>query len=213
MSEMPDGASNLPEGGSIFRVTINASYAGRTRQHKYVCTWNGGEKTWTQFLLDISTTLVTYTMFDRSADVLTLFWFYEELFPNPVRAFPVPWPLNGFWFEPPVSPSKIAVVSLNTGLPGPKNRGRKFLFGLPESFVEGNYLTPIAVERLSARFSSLAEQFSEENTEWPYTWGVFHRYVGGVKLLPFPTNYWPWKNMIVKSRLVNHQSMAISRRA
>src|SRR5215212_9109146 len=159
-SEMPDGASNVPEGGMIFRVQMECLYAGHRRQHLYTCTFNGGEKTWTQFLLDISTTLCTYTIFERSWEVQMLGWVYMELFPNPLRVFPVPFPISGFHVEPACPPSDIATVSLYTNEGGRKSRGRKFLFGLPASWIEGRTVSAYGTGRIWTRFSSLADIFS-----------------------------------------------------
>jgi hypothetical protein len=144
-------------------------------------------------------------MYDRAYNCVATFAVYQELFPIPIRVIPIPMVIPGAQFSPCTDTSKAATMSMFTGLRGPKNRGRKFIVGLPDNAWDGKYLKPEVNTAISLRWSSLEFLYGTDNLDYPLQWGVFHRYVNGVKLLPLPTNFWPFNDLCLKPKAVRHQ--------
>lgn len=85
----------------------------------------------------------------------------------------------------PAAPSNVAMVaSMRTGLGGRKNRGRKFLFGHPVNGIDGTHWTESAMSNAVAKWGQIHDAFGEGNTTSALTYGILHRFVGGVYIPP-----------------------------
>jgi hypothetical protein len=203
----------VPEGGMIYYLETLARLRGRNHSNTFFCTFNGGEKTVPSFFNDMNQEIAMRLLSMQSWDVFMVGYWFIKLFPPPYVIFFAPWPMFGLHAEPAAPSKSLAIVSYKTVERGPRGRGRKFLFGLPESFVTGDSLNPSGYEYLSARVSAWAQMWHTDYTDWPYTMGLMHRYVNGSKRSPLiPTNYWPQDKMLVKQNLVKHRHIARSSR-
>jgi hypothetical protein len=204
---------SVPEGGMIYYLQTSCTLRGRAHQNTFFLTFNGGEKSVAQFFSDNTQTIMLRLLLMQSWDVFMLGYWFVKLFPPPYVIQFVPFPQFGFWAEPAAPSKDLAIVSMKTEQTGPKSRGRKFLFGLPATWVDGNQLTTDAVERIASRVSTWEQLYHPDYTDWPYTMGLMHRYVDGVKHSPLvPFNYWPFERMLVRVQLVKHRHVRRSSR-
>lgn len=196
---------SMPEGGMLFYWEQHYSLRGRTHMHTWFILFTGGEKTVAQFLIDMHITLNVYMLALKSWEVEHSHSVFVKLFPPPNIYMPVPSNFSGLYVEPACQNKEQAIVTLKTELTGKRKFARKFLFGMPASWIDGNQITPDARAIINARFSGLQDVFSEENTEFPYVWMKRNRYIDGSLHSELnPTNFWPIREYIVRQRLVKH---------
>jgi hypothetical protein len=99
--------------------------------------------------------------------------------------------------DSPAAPSVIAMVaSMRTGLGGRKNRGRKYLFGHPENGIDGSFFTAAALANAVAKWGQIHDAFGVGNTTSALTYGILHRYVGGVHIPPAVDQFVPCTSVI-----------------
>lgn len=189
----------------LFYWEQHYSLRGRHHMHTWFVLFTGGEKTVAQFLIDMHISLGVYMLALKSWEVEHTHSVFVKLFPPPNIYMPVPSNLSGLYIEPACESKELATVTLKTELSGKRKFARKFLFGMPASWIDGNQLTPDARAIINARFSGLQDIFSEENEEFPYVWMKRNRYVDGSLHSELnPTNFWPIREYIVRQRLVKH---------
>lgn len=182
------------------------SLRGRRHQHSWFILFTGGEKSVAQFLIDMHISLTTYMLAIKSWEVEHGYSWFVKLFPPPWIYMPVPSIMSGLYIEPACASKDVAIVSMKTEQTGKKKFARKYLFGSPASWIDGNQLTPDGRAIINSRFSALADLFSEENTEWPYVWMKWNRYIdGSLHSALNPTNFWPIREYIVRHKLVKHR--------
>lgn len=209
---VPFPLTTMPEGGMLFYWEQHYSLRDRHHMHTWFVLFTGGEKTVAQFLIDMRISLDNYMLALKSWDVTHGYNMFVKLFPPPWTYMPVPVVLNGLYIEPAAQSKDVGIVSMKTEQSGKKKFARKFLFGMPESWVDGNRITPDGRAIINARFSALKDIFSEENEEWPYVWMKWNRYVdGSLHSALNPTNFWPIREYIVREKLVKHYPPRASR--
>lgn len=195
----------LPEGGMLFYWEQHFTLRGRNHQHTWFILFTGGEKTVPQFLIDMHLSLTTYMLAIKSWEVEHGFAWFVQLFPPPYIVAPIPSIMSGLYPEPAAQSKDVAYVTMKTEQSGKRRFSRKFLFGSPASWIDGNQLTPDGRAIINSRFSALKDLFSEENEEFPYVWMKYDRWIDGVLRSPLnPANFWPIKDYIVRQRLVKH---------
>lgn len=97
----------------------------------------------------------------------------------------------GEWPGPSIPSREAAVVSLYTGLTGAKNRGRKFLAGVPASEVKDGVVSQAWLLKASIWWGATERVFHPEEERFPLTMGLVHRYVNHNRLLFHPSHYIP----------------------
>lgn len=204
---------NVPETGMLYYLQTECLLRGRRHQNTFWLRFVGGEKTVFQFFQDNTLTIMNRILLCQSWDVQMLGYWFVKVFPPPYVIMFVPYPLFGFYTEPACENKQLAIASLYTELRGRKNRGRKFIFGMPASWVTGNQLTPEGVEIINSRFMTFTQLYHPDYEEWPYTWGLMHRYVDGSYHSPLnPLNYAEFRHHVIRTALVKHRHVKRSQR-
>lgn len=103
--------------------------------------------------------------------------------------------------SPTVHHALKAVVSLRTGLLGRSMRGRKFLGGMPQSYVDGRRLNQAGKLAVDLEWGLINEVYRPDNLINDITWGILHRYVGGALIEPLPFNFTPFIQAVPRWRL------------
>lgn len=99
--------------------------------------------------------------------------------------------------DSPAAPAHLALVaSMRTGLGGRKNRGRKYLFGHPINGIDGSLFTEAALDNAIAKWGQIHDAFGEGNTTSALTYGILHRFVGGVYIPPAVDQFVPCTQVI-----------------
>jgi hypothetical protein len=197
---------SVPEGGMLYYLQTECTLRGRRHQNTFFMLFTGGEKSVPQFYADNTTTIMHRLLLMQSWEVFMYGYTFVKLFPPPyvIQFFPVLLP--GFWFEPAAENKHLAIMSAKTEQSGHKSRGRKFLFGMPASWVSGNQLTNAAMASMSSRIDTWNQLYTPSYPDWPYVMGLSHRYVNGVYHSPLnPINFWPYERMYLNQRLVKHR--------
>lgn len=185
-------------------------YMLRGRRHMHRFTFALGPTDWDYDILfrELIVQLCGRLMRHRSVQCTMIFAIYTELWPWPGLVVPLPMIIPGDVFEEAAPNDVAAVMSMKTGLTGRKNRGRKFLVGLPVSAWDGDYLTMEARRDISITWRALEDIFGPDNESEPLQWGVLHRYVNGHKLLPIITNFWPYNDLTLRAHRMRHEHTA-----
>jgi hypothetical protein len=107
----------------------------------------------------------------------------------------------------PAAPSNVAMVaSMRTGLGGRKNRGRKYLFGHPVNGIDGTHWTQAAMDNAVAKWGQIHDKFGAGNTLSSLTYGILHRFVGGVYIPPAVNQFVPCTQVIPKNYIATMRS-------
>lgn len=197
--------------GALFTATMECTLRGRRFQNVFTFVYGESDWTYPKLFLELATTLGTYTMLSRSFECTCFGIVYKEYYPNPLVTVPIPLFISGGVFDVAAPNSVNAVMKLRTGFVGRSMRGRKFIFGLPASFWNGMYLVPEKHRQISLNWATLEQLYHPEFTDYPLTWGLLHRYVGGVKRLPIITNFWPFVDATLNYRRMRHRHTALYR--
>jgi hypothetical protein len=196
---------SVPEGGMIYYLQTHCFLRGRVHQNSFFCTFNGGEKEVPAFFNDQNTEIMLRLLLLQSWDVFMVGYWFVKLFPPPYVVQFAPFPQFGFWPEDAAPSKALGHVSFQTAQTGRRRFMRKYLFGLPASWIDGEYLTPEAHLRVFARLSAWEQMWHTDYTDWPYTMGKMNRYIDGSYRSPLnPINYWPLDRMNIKKRLMRH---------
>lgn len=196
----------VPEGGMIYYLQFEYTLRGRHHQNTFFCTFNGGEKSVFDFFRDQHREIAFRLAAMQSWEVLQLGYWFVRLFPLPYVVMFVPTALPGFWLEPAAPNKDTAIWSFETVQRGYKRWGRKFLFGMPASWIDNGRLTPEGWLRMAGHTSSWGQLWHTDYTEWPYTMGKMNRYHDGSYRSPLiPTNYWPLDRYYMRNNLVKHR--------
>lgn len=197
----------------IYYLQSEAMLRGRTHQNTWFCTFNGGEKSVFDFFRDQTQEVINRVALLQSWDVQYFGYWFVKLFPPPYVIQFFPYPIFGFQTETATENKNLAIVSFKTAQQGPRSWMRKFLFGLPASWIDGDKVTEFAHLQIFARLSVWEQQWHTDYTAWPYTMGKMNRYIDGSYRSPLnPINYWPLDRMIVRKRLVKHRHAKRSQR-
>lgn len=195
-----------PHPSSFFAYQVEYLAFGRRLQNVFHFVYIKND-VWTtvQLLANISLELNGRLAMHRSVQVMNIGSVYIEYFPRFGLTIPVPQFMPGLIAEAAGPKENYAVMKMMTGVRGRPNRGRKFLPGMPASYWDGFYLTQEARRNISITWHDLEVMFHPETTDYPLTWGVLHRYVGGVKRFPFPFNWMPYTNLSLNARRMRHR--------
>lgn len=202
---------SVPEGGMLFYLETEALLRGRRHQNTFWMTFNGGEKTVFNFFQDITLNVINRLAVLQSWDVQYFGYWFVKLFPPPYVIMFVPYPIFGFWTEPACQNKELACVNFWTEQQGHRGRARKFLFGMPASWIEGTDLNAEGSTRIYSHMATWEQLFMIETEESGYTMGLMHRYVDGSYHSPLnPINYWPFNRFRIRWPLVKHMHYAAS---
>lgn len=207
MPEDPPQPPPVPS-PALFTATMECSLRGRRFQNVFTFVYGNSDWTYPKLFFELATQLATRTMIHRSLDVTCFGIVYKEYFPNPLITIPIPLLISGGQIGEAAPNSVNAVMKMKTGFVGRSKRGRKFIFGLPASFWNGMYLVPEKHRAISLAWSSLEQIYHPDFTDYPLTWGLLNRYVGGVKRLPIITNFWPFVDLTLNYRRMRHRHTA-----
>lgn len=203
----------VPEGGMLYYLQLESLLRGRRHQNTFFMTFNGGEKTVFDFFHDMTFNVANRVLAMQSWDVHMLGYLFVKLFPPPYVIMFIPYPFFGFWTEPACENKELVTISCKTEQSGPKSRGRKFLFGVPASWIDGPRLTGEGLERVDSHVQTWQQLFAGHGGESSYTMGLMHRYVDGSYHSPLnPINYWPYERWLVRRDLVQHKHPRASKR-
>lgn len=204
---------DVPGGGMIYYLQTQASLRGRTHQNTFWMTFNGGEKSVFDFFVEMNRNVMFPLAGMQSWEVFTYGYFFVKVFPPPYVIQFIPLLLPGFWVEPACLNKELAVINLWTEQSGPKSRARKYLFGMPASWIDGPRLTPDGGSHIFGYSQIWYDLFMSNNPDSPYTMGLMHRYVDGSYHSPLnPINYWPFNRFQVRTALVKHRHWNASKR-
>lgn len=196
----------IPSGGMMYYLQFESLFKGRRHQTTFWCTFNGGEKSVFDFFRDMHQNIAFRMAGMMSAEVFIIGYLFVKIFPPPYVIMPVPVAVPGFWLEPGCDLKEQTYLSFITEQSGYRRHGRKFLFGMPASWITNKRLNAEGHSRVFGMASTWEQLFHPDYTDFPYTMGKMDRYIGGVKHSPLvPFNYWPFIKMYVKGRLVQHR--------
>jgi hypothetical protein len=206
---LPDYQTTLaevPPGGMIYYLQFESTLRGRRHQNTFFCTFNGGEKSVFDFFRDQQLEIGLRLASMQSWEVFQVGYLFVKLFPPPYVVMFIPTAYFGLWLEPAAQNKDTAIWSFETVQQGYKRWGRKFLFGMPASWVDGKGLTEDGWLHMSARTSTWGQQWHTDYTDWPYTMGKMNRFHNGTYRTPLnPINYWPLDRYYMRSYLVQHR--------
>lgn len=196
----------VPAGGMIYYLEFESRLRGRRHQNTFFCTFNGGEKEVQQFFRDQQLEIGLRLAQMQSYEVFQIGFTFVKLFPPPYVVMFIPTAYFGLKLEPAAPNKDTAIWSFETVQSGYKRWGRKFLFGMPASWIDGHRLTPQGWLNMAAVTSSWGQMWHTDYEEWPYTMGKMNRYHNGTKRSPLnPINYWPLDRYYMRNRLVAHR--------
>lgn len=196
----------IPEGGMLFYLEFNSLFKGRRHMTTFFCTFNGGVKSVSEFFQDIHQNIAFRLVGMQSWDVFQFGYTFVKLWPLPWVIMPIPTFVPGFWPEPGCDLKEQAYVSFHTEQTGYKRYGRKFIFGMPASWINGDRLNAEGMSRIYGMSATWTTIFHPDYLDFPYTMGKMNRYIGGVKRSPLLLiNYWPFIEQRLKPNLVQHR--------
>lgn len=206
---LPDYETTLavvPPEGMIYYLQFESTLRGRRHQNTFFCTFNGGDKEVFQFFRDQQLEVGLRLASMQSWEVFQLGFLFVKLFPPPYVVMFIPTGYFGLHLEPAAPNKDTAIWSFETVQSGYKRWGRKFLYGMPASWIDGKSLTAQGWLNMAARTSTWGQLWHTDYTEWPYTMGKMNRYHNGSYHSPLnPINYWPLDRYYMRSNLVVHR--------
>lgn len=198
--------SEVPEGGMLYYLQFESSLRGRRHQNTFFCTFNGGQKSVFDFFRDQQLEIGLRLASMQSWEVFQLGFLFVKLFPLPWVIQFIPTGYFGLEIEPAAPNKDTAIFSFETVQHGYKRWGRKFLFGMPASWIDGGSLTPEGWLKMAGRTSAWGQLWHTDYEQWPYTMGKMNRYHDGQYRSPLiPTNYWPLDRYYMRNYLVKHR--------
>jgi hypothetical protein len=198
--------TEVPSGGMIYYLQFESSLRGRRHQNTFFCTFNGGDKSVFDFFRDQQLGIGLRLANMQSWEVFQYGFTFVKLFPLPYVIMFIPTAYPGMNFEAAVPNSTLACVSFETLQTGRKRWMRKFLFGLPVSWVDGNHLSSEGGTGIFGMTSAWEQLWHPDYEEWPYTMGKMNRYINRSYHSPLnPINYWPLDRMHIRNNLVKHR--------
>lgn len=204
---------SVPPGGMIYYLQFESQLRGRRHQNTFFCTFNGGDKSVFDFFRDQQLEIGLRLASMQSWDCFQVGFLFVKLFPPPYVVMFIPTAYPGLWLEPAAPNSVSAIWSCETKQSGRKRWMRKFLFGMPASWIDGDHLNGEGLIRMSGRTSAWGQLWHEDYTDWPYTMGKMNRYHNGSYRSPLvPTNYWPLDRYYMRDYLVKHRHVRRSQR-
>lgn len=204
---------NVPPDGMLYYLQTECLLRGRVHENTFFMLFKGGEKTVFNFFADMTFNVVNRILANQSWEVQMVGYWFVKLFPPPYVIQFVPYPFFGFWTEPAADNKKLAIISRKTEQRGAKSRGRMFHFGMPASWLDGNFLNGEGLNRLNAHTQTWQQLFTEPDGESEYRMGLMHRYVDHSYHSPLnPINFWPIERFLVKRNLVKHRPPALTQR-
>lgn len=196
---------SVPSGGMVYYLQFDSLLRGRHHQNTFFCTFNGGEKTVLEFFQDQHREIAFRLVAMQSWDVFQVGYMFVRLFPPPYVIMYIPTALPGFHIEPAAPNKVLAIAKFQTEQTGRKRHFRKYLFGMPASWIEEDRLNDEGRTRIISHVSSWGQLWHTDYTEWPYTMGKMNRWVNRVLHSPLnPINYWPLDRWQVDAKLVKH---------
>lgn len=206
---LPDYETTLgvvPAEGMIYYLQVESLLRGRRHQNTFFCTFNGGEKSVFDFFRDQQLEVAGRLLTMQSYEVFQIGYLFVKLFPPPYVVMFIPTGFVGQHFEAAAPNKDTAIWSFETVQSGYKRWGRKFLFGMPASWIDGHRLTPDGWLHMAARTSTWGQLWHSDYVEWPYTMGKMNRYHNGSYRSPLnPINYWPLDRYYMRQNLVAHR--------
>lgn len=197
----------------LFYLQTESLLRGRRHQNTFFMSFRGGQKSVFDFFRDITFNVPNRVLANQSWEVQMLGYLFVKLFPPPYVIMFIPYPFFGFHLEPAARNQDLAIISAKTEQRGAKSRGRKFHFGMPASWIDGDRLTGEGLDRLNAHTQTWEQLFAGTNGESEYSMGLMHRYVNGQYHSPLnPINYWPYERFTIKRDLVKHRHVKRSQR-
>lgn len=199
----------VPSGGMIYYLQFESVFRGRRHNSSFFCTFNGGEKSVFDFFRDMTQNIAWHMAGYQSYQCYQFGYWFVKLFPLPFVVMFIPTSLPGFWLEEGCDVKQQAYVSFHTQQTGYKRYGRKFLYGLPASFIEGDRLTIDGANHIYGQTAPWTTIWHPDYTAFPYTMGKMNRYIDRQYRSPLnPTNYWPFVEQFIGPRLVQHRHVA-----
>lgn len=205
--------ASVPPDGMIYYLQFESTLRGRRHQNTFFCTFNGGDKSVFDFFRDQQLEIGLRLASMQSWEVFQVGFLFVKLFPPPYVVMFIPTAYFGLWLEPAARNQDTAIWSFETVQSGYKRWGRKFLYGMPASWIDGDKLTPDGWLHMAARTSTWGQLWHTDYTDWPYTMGKMNRYHNGSYHSPLnPINYWPLDRYYMRNRLVKHRHPKRSQR-
>jgi hypothetical protein len=206
---LPDYQTTLeiiPPQGMLYYLQFESTLRGRRHQNTFFMSIKNGDRSVFDFFRDQQLNVGLKLAAMQSWEVFQLGFLFVKLFPPPYVVMFIPTGFFGLWTEPAAQNKDTAIWSFETVQTGYKRWGRKFLYGMPASWIDGKRLTPEGWLRLSGHTSTWGQLFADTNEESQYSMGKMNRFHNGSYRSPLnPINYWPLNRYYMRQNLVTHR--------
>jgi hypothetical protein len=203
----------IPPQGMLYYLQFESTLRGRRHQNTFFCSIKNGDRSVFDFFRDQQLNIGLKLAAMQSWEVFQIGFLFVKLFPPPYVVMFIPTAYFGLWLEPAAPNKASAIFSYETVQSGRKRWGRKLLFGMPASWIDGDRLTPEGWLRMAGHTSTWGQLFADTNEESQYSMGKMNRYINHQYHSPLnPINYWPLNRYYMRNYLVKHRHAKRSQR-